>query len=51
MYPLSALQACDPGFPGEGPARARIMIVGEQPGDLEDKQGKPFVAPAAGVQE
>jgi DNA polymerase len=25
------------------------MIVGEQPGDLEDKQGKPFVGPAGGV--
>ena len=35
--------------PGEGPARARIMLVGEQPGDQEDKQGKPFVGPAGGV--
>ena len=35
--------------PGEGPARARIMMVGEQPGDQEDKQGKPFVGPAGGV--
>jgi DNA polymerase len=32
--------------PGEGPARARIMIVGEQPGDQEDRQGTPFVGPA-----
>lgn len=32
--------------PGEGPARARIMLVGEQPGDREDIQGKPFVGPA-----
>jgi uracil-DNA glycosylase len=31
---------------GEGPARARIMLVGEQPGDQEDLQGKPFVGPA-----
>jgi len=35
--------------PGEGPARARIMMVGEQPGDQEDKQGKPFVGPAGAV--
>jgi uracil-DNA glycosylase len=35
--------------PGEGPAHARIMLVGEQPGDQEDRQGKPFVGPAGGV--
>ena len=35
--------------PGQGPARAHIMLVGEQPGDQEDKQGKPFVGPAGGV--
>ncbi|HEY0222896.1 MAG TPA: UdgX family uracil-DNA binding protein [Pseudolabrys sp.] len=34
---------------GEGPARARIMLVGEQPGDQEDKQGRPFVGPAGGI--
>lgn len=32
--------------PGEGPARARLMLVGEQPGDREDIEGKPFVGPA-----
>ncbi|MCC6947494.1 MAG: UdgX family uracil-DNA binding protein [Bradyrhizobiaceae bacterium] len=32
--------------PGEGPLRARLMLVGEQPGDQEDKQGHPFVGPA-----
>ena len=32
--------------PGEGPARARLMLVGEEPGDQEDRQGKPFVGPA-----
>jgi len=37
--------------PGEGPARARVMLVGEQPGDQEDKKGKPFVGPAGGVLE
>jgi len=31
---------------GEGPKNARIMVVGEQPGDREDIAGKPFVGPA-----
>jgi uracil-DNA glycosylase len=31
---------------GEGPKRARVMLVGEQPGDKEDLAGKPFVGPA-----
>ncbi|HKB55518.1 MAG TPA: UdgX family uracil-DNA binding protein [Ramlibacter sp.] len=31
---------------GEGSARARLMLVGEQPGDQEDLQGHPFVGPA-----
>jgi DNA polymerase len=31
---------------GEGPAHARIAIVGEQPGDEEDLSGRPFVGPA-----
>ena len=31
---------------GEGPAHARIMLVGEQPGDQEDLAGHPFVGPA-----
>jgi uracil-DNA glycosylase family protein len=34
------------GVPGEGPRRARLMLIGEQPGDEEDRQGKPFVGPA-----
>jgi uracil-DNA glycosylase len=34
---------------GEGPARADVMLVGEQPGDQEDKQGRPFVGPAGRV--
>ncbi len=37
------------GVPGEGPAHAPMMLVGEQPGDQEDLQGKPFVGPAGGV--
>jgi uracil-DNA glycosylase len=31
---------------GEGPAPAAIMLVGEQPGDQEDRAGRPFVGPA-----
>jgi len=32
--------------PGEGPSHAKVMLVGEQPGDKEDIAGKPFVGPA-----
>jgi DNA polymerase len=31
---------------GEGPRRAAVMIVGEQPGDQEDQAGRPFVGPS-----
>ena len=31
---------------GEGAADAAVMLIGEQPGDMEDRQGKPFVGPA-----
>jgi DNA polymerase len=31
---------------GEGPKSARLMLIGEQPGDQEDREGKPFVGPA-----
>ena len=31
---------------GEGPIDARVMLIGEQPGDKEDLAGKPFVGPA-----
>ncbi len=34
---------------GEGPAPADLMLVGEQPGDQEDIQGRPFVGPAGHV--
>lgn len=34
---------------GEGSSRARVMLVGEQPGDKEDLQGRPFVGPAGAV--
>ena len=34
---------------GEGAASARMMLVGEQPGDREDLEGKPFVGPAGRI--
>ena len=36
---------------GEGAEHARLMLVGEQPGDQEDLQGKPFVGPAGKLLE
>jgi DNA polymerase len=45
-------RACELGEPatqtvfGDGPATARIVFVGEQPGDREDRTGEPFVGPA-----
>jgi DNA polymerase len=35
--------------PGEGSPHSRLMMVGEQPGDKEDLEGKPFVGPAGRV--
>ena len=32
-----------------GPAGARVVLIGEQPGDMEDRQGEPFVGPAGRV--
>jgi uracil-DNA glycosylase len=34
---------------GAGPRKAELMLVGEQPGDREDVEGKPFVGPAGAV--
>ena len=34
---------------GEGRKTARVAAIGEQPGDVEDRQGKPFVGPAGKV--
>jgi DNA polymerase len=36
---------------GEGPSTARVFLIGEQPGDQEDQQGKPFVGPAGKLLE
>ena len=40
--------ATQPVF-GEGPLEARIVLIGEQPGDQEDRAGRPFVGPAGEV--
>ena len=37
------------GVPGEGPEKAELMLVGEQPGDSEDLEGHPFVGPAGAI--
>jgi uracil-DNA glycosylase len=34
---------------GAGPPNARLVLIGEQPGDQEDRAGEPFVGPAGGV--
>ena len=36
---------------GEGPKKAPMMLVGEQPGDYEDVAGKPFVGPAGKIMD
>jgi DNA polymerase len=39
-------QTANKGVPGEGPADAKIMFIGEAPGFNEDRQGRPFVGQA-----
>jgi DNA polymerase len=39
-------QAATQAIFGEGAAGARVVLVGEQPGDVEDREGRPFVGPA-----
>ena len=52
---VQACRRCDlwrdatQGVTGEGPPTARLMLVGEQPGDQEDLAGRPFVGPAGQV--
>ncbi|MCC1493051.1 UdgX family uracil-DNA binding protein [Cognatishimia sp. F0-27] len=52
---LAACERCTIGchatraVTGSGPANAPLMIVGEQPGDVEDRAGVPFVGPAGAV--
>lgn len=52
---VSALQSCEgcdlylkatQAVFGEGPAHASIVMIGEQPGDEEDRRGHPFIGPA-----
>jgi DNA polymerase len=49
---IQACRRCDlwahatQGVAGDGPVHAPMMLVGEQPGDQEDLQGRPFVGPA-----
>jgi uracil-DNA glycosylase len=49
---LDACRRCDlcksatRAVPGEGPADAKLLMLGEQPGDQEDLAGRPFVGPA-----
>lgn len=40
------LWRCGNGVAGEGPAHAKLMFVGEQPGDLEEQARRPFIGPA-----
>jgi uracil-DNA glycosylase family protein len=48
-------KACPLGFLGtrtvfgEGPVTARVVLVGEQPGDREDREGRPFIGPAGAL--
>jgi uracil-DNA glycosylase family protein len=49
LPPLRPLARRHPGRAGRGPAKARLMFVGEQPGDQEDLAGRPFVGPAGQV--
>jgi DNA polymerase len=43
------LWRCGDGVAGEGPRRARLMFVGEQPGDQEEQARRPFVGPSGRV--
>ena len=49
---IEACQGCElyrdatQGVAGQGPTDSPVMVVGEQPGDREDQEGKPFVGPA-----
>lgn len=49
LHACRACQLCEKAtrvVTGEGPFTARIMLIGEQPGDQEDLSGRPFVGPA-----
>jgi uracil-DNA glycosylase len=42
-------KAATQAVPGEGPRPCSMMLVGEQPGDEEDRRGRPFIGPAGGL--
>ncbi|MEO1086065.1 MAG: UdgX family uracil-DNA binding protein, partial [Acidobacteriota bacterium] len=47
-----ACELCENGtspVPGEGPELARTVLIGEQPGDVEERLGRPFVGPAGEI--
>lgn len=44
-----AWESATQAVPGEGPVDAKVLVVGEQPGDQEDLQGRPFVGAAGQV--
>ena len=39
-------QGAKHGVPGEGPLNSKVMMVGQNPGEIEDETGKPFVGRA-----
>jgi len=43
------LWRCGNGVAGEGPPHAKLMFVGEQPGDQEERERRPFIGPAGRV--
>ena len=43
------LWRCGNGVAGEGPAHARLMFVGEQPGDQEEQAKRPFIGPSGKI--
>ncbi|MBD63725.1 MAG: hypothetical protein CME62_00835 [Halobacteriovoraceae bacterium] len=55
QFALSNCTACPlyekatQAVPGSGPVDAKLVILGEQPGDLEDTQGRPFVGPSGAL--
>ena len=49
MPRLRSVQDGDQVVFGAGPKNARVLFVGEQPGDQEDRQGAPFVGPAGAM--
>jgi uracil-DNA glycosylase len=49
MFGMSTMATSGKTVLGEGSPNARVMLIGERPGDQEDKQGRPFVGPAGKI--